>query len=301
MVSQVVKNPLSYVPFQIFVGDDAGWFSMGTGFFYQLDKDLFIVTNWHVVSGRSWPSGKVNAPGGRRPTKAGVKLASESSASTEKAVYFATRDMSIHSDDTPRWLEHPELRWRCDLVAFPVGVTPEIVRRVHKPANLIYRANIPVVPGGTVFIVGYPRSISSGPGFPIYKSGYVASEPDFDVRVNGEPSTVGGMKDGLIVPAIFIDSLTRQGMSGSPVFAYYSGMWNPDDPYGKFELKHSTVQGEGVQFIGCYGGRATGDRESDAALGLCWRESVIREICEARKPGAIWELSDRQSLGRVTS
>ena len=291
MFSPIVKNPLSYVPFQIFAGDDAGWLSTGTGFFYRLDDDLFIVTNWHVISGRTWPSGKVSTPDGRRPTKIGLKLASKMTQPSED-YYLATRDGSIFADNKPKWLEHPELGWKCDMVAFPVGEIPEAVQQFHKPVNLVSRETIPIEPSSTVFIIGFPKSISSGPGFPIYKSGYVASEPDFDARVNGTPSMVGAMKDGMEVPAFFIDSLTREGMSGSPIFASYSGIWNPDDPHGKFELKNSTHIGRAVQFIGCYSGRATGERESDAALGLCWRESAIREICEARKPGTIWELSD---------
>ena len=292
MVSQVVKNSLSYVPFQIFVGDDAGWFSTGTGFFYQVDDDLFIVTNWHVISGRTWPSGKVSTPGGRRPTKIGLKVASKLTHPDE-GYYFVSRDGPLFSDTGPIWLEHSELGWKCDLVAILVGDGFDDARRIHKPVNQVSDATIPVEPSSTVFIIGYPKSISSGPGFPIYKSGYVASEPDFDAIIDGTPSPMGGIKDGTEVPAFFIDSLTREGMSGSPIFASYSGIWNPDDPHGNFALKNSTHIGRAVQFIGCYGGRATGELESDAALGLCWRESVIREICEARKPGTIWELSDQ--------
>ena len=291
MVSQAIKNSLSFVPFQIFVGDDEDWFSTGTGFFYQLDNDLFIITNWHVISGRDWPSGKANTPDGRRLTRMGLKLAKLTDQKGE--YYFASRDGAIFSDTNPKWLEHPDLGWKCDIVAFPVGKIPEVVQQFHKPANFVSRETIPIEPGGTVFITGYPESISSGPGLPIYKSGYIASEPDFDARVDGTPSMVGGMKDGIEIPAFFIDSLTRKGMSGSPIFAAYSGWWNPDDPYGKFELKGSSRNGRAVQFIGCYSGRAKGERESDAALGLCWRESVIREICEARKPGTIWELYDQ--------
>ncbi len=294
MVSQAIKNSLSFVPFQIFVGDDADWFSTGTGFFYQLDTDLFIITNWHVISGRDWPSGKANTPDGRRPTKMGLKLASKLT-DQKGGYYFTSRDGAIFSDTNPKWLEHPEFGWKCDVVAFPVGEIPEDVQRFHKSANLKSDVTIPINPGSTVFIVGFPKSISSGPGLPIYKSGYVASEPDFDAIIGGTPSMVGSMKDGMKVPAFYIDSLTREGMSGSPIFASYTGIWNPDDPYasGELELKDSSFIGSAVQFIGCYSGRATGERETDAALGLCWRESVIREICEARKSGTIWELSDR--------
>ena len=37
------------------------------------------------------------------------------------------------------------------------------------------------------------------------------------------------------IPAFFIDSLTRSGMSGSPVFARYHGTWDMGDPYRKVD------------------------------------------------------------------
>jgi len=39
------------------------------------------------------------------------------------------------------------------------------------------------------------------------------------------------MIGGHTLPAFFIDSLTREGMSGSPVFASHTGNWNIKDPY----------------------------------------------------------------------
>ena len=299
MVLPSIKNPLSYVPFQIFVGDDAGWFSTGTGFSYQLGTDNFIITNWHVISGRDWPSGNANTPNGRRPTKIWLKRSTKVPFQKDQFhVFTSPVPLPIFSDDKPNWLEHPELGWKCDLVAFQINfhageILDDLDQRFHKPVNHVSDAAIPVAPGSAVFIIGYPKSISSGPGLPIYKSGYIASEPDFDAIIDGIPSLMGEMEKGLQIPAFYIDSLTREGMSGSPVFASYSGIWNSGDPYGKFELKGSTHIGSAMQFIGCYSGRATGERETDAALGLCWRESVIREICELQKPGTIWELHDQ--------
>ena len=95
----------------------------------------------------------------------------------------------------------------------------------HHPVNLVLSVDIPISPGSTVFVIGFPRTLSTGPGFPVWKSGYLASEPEFEVRINGKTSEVGGLSGGKKLPAIYLDIQTREGMSGSPVFAHYSGVW----------------------------------------------------------------------------
>ena len=88
-----------------------------------------------------------------------------------------------------------------------------------------------MVPGSTVFVIGFPRSLSVGFGLPLWKSGYIASEPHFNVTLGGRLSGYGGLKGGRRIPAFFIDTLTRAGMSGSPVFARYHGAWDMQHPY----------------------------------------------------------------------
>ena len=126
----------------------------------------------------------------------------------------------------------------------------------------------------------------------MWKSGYIASEPFYDVTIGGNLSSVGGLEGGLTIPAFFIDSQTRSGMSGSPVFASYTGPWDPQEPYGPLKFdepgfwNRSDVRlgGTGREFVGCYSGRVP-DRENGAALGLCWRKDVIDLICSSRHPG----------------
>lgn len=106
---------------------------------------------------------------------------------------------------------------------------------MHNYPNRISSIRIPVKPGCQVYVIGFPSSLSSGFGLPIWKSGYIASEPAYDVILGGKLSEFGGMRGGTKIPAIFIDSLTRSGMSGSPVFASYTGNWDITDPYREIE------------------------------------------------------------------
>ena len=100
--------------------------------------------------------------------------------------------------------------------------------------------------------------MSGGAHFPIWKRGSIATEPDIDL-------------DGL--PKLFVDTASREGMSGAPVFAQYTGFWTPED---KSELKDS-VFGTGRRFLGIYSGRV-GDDPFQAQLGIVWKPTAIEEI-----------------------
>ena len=184
----------------------------------------------------------------------------------------------------PVWFEHPRLGSFCDVVALPLDRPGTVRPEFHRAANRVSQIRVPVVPGGNVFIIGYPLGISISVGLPVWKSGYVASEPHFPVTLR-KPRQI-------TVPAFFIDSQTRKGMSGSPVFAQYVGSWNSTDPYSwdgdnpNFLTRPDVMIGSrGVEFVGCYGGRIPGEGKEDAALGLCWTEAAIEEVCLGAKTG----------------
>ena len=142
-----------------------------------------------------------------------------------------------------------------------------------------------------MFIIGFPLGISIGEGLPLWKSGYIASEPYFDVTLGGEISDTRGPSGGRTISAFFIDSQTRSGMSGSPVFASYTGTWDMRNPYvtptaSDYSERPDEIILSGIarEFIGCYSGRA-GTVGHEAALGICWRKDAIEAICSARVRG----------------
>ena len=132
-------------------------------------------------------------------------------------------------------------------------------------------------------VIGFPLGLSTGPGLPLFKTGCLSSIPGFEIRLGGEFSLVGGMKGGTRIPAMLLDVHTIPGMSGSPVFAEYSGWWDPDDPSSN-DITDSSVFGVGRMFLGCYSSRVSG-LEERSGLGLCFGEDVIKVICQARYLG----------------
>lgn len=112
-------------------------------------------------------------------------------------------------------------------------------------------------------MLGYPKGLSGGGLFPIWKRATLTTEPAVNI-------------DGL--PKMLIDIATREGMSGSPVFAVNKGMYQTSNSL-------SISPGGGTRFLGIYSGRNTGKTEIEAQLGFVWKEDVIKEIIEGQERG----------------
>ena len=272
LTRNVLRSAHSKSAFRLEVHDDQGLLSSATGFFYEIDQAVFIVTNWHVVSGKHFLTQQPLAQTRRFPTclVGYFAVTGEPLPDGRVVVRNVRAPINIYGPDrAPLWLEHPRLGSRCDVIALPVQGDLSSSSVFHKAANRVEKGRVPIEPGCVVYVVGFPRSLKIGPGLPLWKSGYIASETAFDVTI-GEQS----------LPAFFIDSQTREGMSGSPVFARYTGIWNAEEPHapvGEPNLLNSTL-GSGTQFLGCYSARLGPDEEG-ASLGICWREEVLRDVC----------------------
>ena len=296
-----VRRTWSQCPFQIEMWDEQGRIATATAFFYEAKEEWSLVTNWHVVSGKDPFSGEPLSRNPIFPVYAKIAVATWTGtldAKGDREFVTCPRRHELYGLDRhggrscALWFEHPEYGRTCDVVAFPLGNGRPygIPDFMHNAANRISSGQIPIEPGGTIFVVGFPQSIAVNSGLPIWKSGYIASEPYYNIIVDRCRLKDGRISDGLELPALFIDTLTRQGMSGSPVFSRFIGTWdrsspyrkvNPDEP-GFWERRDIALFGsEGWQFVGCYGARI-GRQEEGAALGVCYRDDAIFDICTAK-------------------
>ncbi len=285
-----VRARESQAPFQILMCDDEGVISTGTAFLFALNDRLFLVTNWHNLSGKDFISGA--RLGGRVPTFVKARLATPVDETGGFSTVSHRVDIYDPESGRPLWLEHPTFKKSCDVIALPFQLPTNTPDNLHVAANLIHSIPIPVRPGTPVFIIGFPRSLSVHIGWPIWKSGFIASEPFYDVTIGGQLAEIGGRSGGTMVPAFFVDALTRSGMSGSPVFANYVGNWDMTDPYRSvdpdsdhFWSRDDVAIGENrLEFVGVYSGRVP-TQEGEAALGLCFKKSAIEEICAGGNAG----------------
>lgn len=277
-----VRSTYSQAPFKISMHDLGGEISTGTAFHYLHNETRFIVTNWHNLTGKDFFSGNNLSKSGRTPLWIEVHTASWQSSTTNHTLNFGivSRRVEIYGDPEAQldnlWLEHPHQL--CDVVAIADPKPDQEPEFMHNSVNMISRARVPVLPGELAFVIGFPRGLQTGFGLPIWKSTFIASEPFYNVDVAGRR-----------LPAFFLDGYTRQGMSGSPVFARFRGMWDAKDPYKAIDLDDpdfwnrddvNIFGSEATEFIGIYSGRIP-EIEGEAALGLCWTKDAIAQICSA--------------------
>jgi hypothetical protein len=180
-----------------------------TGFVVQKGNKFYLVTNWHVVTCLRPDNGTSLDPQRRTPDE--IKIFHNTKGKLGEW-HWVSESLTDSATGKPRWIEHPALGKRVDIIALPLTKTSDIDLY---PIDLNLR-NVPIrlLPAGAVSIVGFPFGHASYLGLPIWKAGTVASDPDFDY-------------DGL--PEVLVDATGRPGMSGSPVFARRSGGYLDDE------------------------------------------------------------------------
>lgn len=140
------------------------------------------------------------------------------------------------------------------MIALPLNIDASI--KVYPlDLNLANTDMIPE-PAMPISIIGYPAGIRTGTGFPIWKTGHIASDPDLNYDNK---------------PVFLIDATTRGGMSGSPVVLRMSG--------GFMNRSGARVisAGTSTKFLGIYSGRIT-QMDNSTEIGFVWKPSVIVDI-----------------------
>jgi hypothetical protein len=217
---------------------------MGDGY-----GNYWLVTNWHVLSGRNVQTGEA--------------MHSSKATPDEVLVHLPTKNLQIrlpvryklrNEDGEALWLEHPILGQQVDVaaLALPRTLLTEAIQHWINPND--ENSPIWISVGERLSVVGFPFGITAGLGLPIWTQAFVAThiELDFDDS-----------------PCFLIDARTREGQSGSPV-VYYSASGVYPSQWGGTEMG---TAGE-TRSLGIYSGRI--NKESD--LGRVWKLSAIREV-----------------------
>jgi len=292
-----IRDPLSYVSLRIRMYFNTEELAVGTAFVYLYNEKPYLVTNWHNVSGREPSTLIAKHSQLALPNQFCVEIPFVSLNQENFSISWEPHPVLIYRDhgDSPTeaiWYEHPEHGYKVDVIAIPVdedGVFSPLKSIWYEQTNTQSKSEhtvssrttaicavndsslnlkkVRLRPSLDVFILGFPTGMSGGGNFPVWKRGSIASEPDLDI-------------DGL--PKMFIDTATRKGMSGAPVYVQQTGRWLSEekDNLGNFQQ----VLGEGRRFIGVYSGRV-GDDNFQAQLGIVWKPSTIEEVIQSSTIG----------------
>lgn len=236
--------------------------ALGTGFLWAHNEKIYLITNWHNVTGIDPYTNKLLSD--FIPNQLCVRLFKSTKHKGKDAVYSNPYFCDLYENGVPTWYEHKDGR-KVDCVALHLEYDDiqNVVSRALNETKFQTKLN-PYI-GMDCYVVGYPKGLYGQGRTAIWKRGSIATEPEFDHL--GEP-------------LFLIDTATRKGMSGSPVIGQHSGVWGIKD--GK--LQDDSLFGTCRNLIGIYSGRV-GDDELGVQLGRVWKSKVIEEILELQKKG----------------
>lgn len=241
--------------------------AIGTAFFYCHEGTDFLVTNWHNASGRRPLDLAPLSKHAAIPDNLVVRIPTEVVLKEgQSAIRWEPKVLPLYDEQqVPIWWVHPDEGSAIDVVVIQLDGEASTTKVVQANADSLGMEKLALLPGMDLFILGFPKGLSGGGRFPIWKRGSLASEPDIDL-------------DG--VPKLYVDSATREGMSGAPVYAQESGFWAPEGG----SLPTDGVFGKGRRFVGIYSGRV-GDDQLGAQLGVVWKERAIVEVIRGGRRG----------------
>jgi Trypsin-like peptidase domain len=232
-----------------------------TAFVVIHQGEYYLVTNWHVATGRHPETGCAMSKMAAVPEE----LAVLHHVAGEPGSWEYKCQSLYDEDDDPLWLEHPTHGRRVDVVAVPLTQTDGIQIFPYDPTR-----PGPVIvfgPSNAVSVIGFPFGQSGGGGLGIWVQGTIATEPSIDY----EDEEHGGVP----LPCLLVDSRTREGQSGSPVILYRTDGYTTEDG----SMINNGVPAE--RFIGVYSGRI--NKNSD--LGFVWKARALVEILSAQHRG----------------
>ncbi|MFG6422176.1 trypsin-like peptidase domain-containing protein [Klebsiella quasipneumoniae] len=264
---KILIHPISCKSIFIKMNFQETCLSSGSAFIVDSKYGNLLITNRHNVTGRDQLTNKPLSNHGGLPDNMDIHILKPFPRMEVEVINIPLYD----KNNTPRWIEHPVLKERADVVAIPLTELqlPEVYkfRLIKRNFDALLKSggDIPLYDGDfplitkvleRVSIVGYPFGIRVNESFPVWVSGYIASEFDVDF-------------DGL--PIFLVDSRTRSGQSGSPVIQVANGNLIEIE---SSEFKTISINGSPCKLLGIYSGRIN----KDSDLGFVWKESVIDDI-----------------------
>lgn len=241
--------------------------SSGTGFFYAdtVKNILYLATNYHVVTG---------VPPQDQITKQGDSIEFTLKAKDGGTIVLTE---SLFHNGRKKWLQHPTDR-DADLILLPLNQERFLNADISVITKDSVIKDVLIQPSSPVVLIGYPYEYHDSINhLPIWKTGSIASEPEYDF-------------DGKKV--IIVDISAFPGMSGSPaLFASHGG----------FQTKSGNISvggGMHLHFLGIFASMQTMNSDlflqevassagykvthnESLQLGTIWKSSLLNDIADA--------------------
>lgn len=225
-----------------------------SGFVVRHDGGDFLVSNWHVFSGRNADTDQPLDRNAAIPDS--VRIHHHSVTALGQWVHCD--EPLTNNAAEPLYVEHASGR-QIDIAALRLTQLTDV--QIYPFDLALADGDIVPTVAMPVSIVGFPLGIAAAEGFPIWKTGHIAT--DFDLDYDGRP-------------AFLIDATTRNGMSGAPVILRMSGGFRTRS--GDLMLAGANA----TRFLGIYSGRL----DDVAEIGRVWRPQLISEVLGRHRAAA---------------
>ncbi|TRX29906.1 trypsin-like peptidase domain-containing protein [Flavobacterium sp. ZT3R18] len=245
-----VIQPESVQSLYIELFNDSTFLGSATGFVIKSKTRNYLVTNYHVVTNRNptnneWLDPKFPIAPNKIKIVHNANILGNYTISTENL--FDKKGNKL-------WYENKIKNEMVDVVELPLNDT--IKAKIY-PVNYktsVYE-QVRITTSERVFILGFPKGMKSAPFFPIWKSGLLASEPDYD-------------QEGK--PIVWVDALTYKGMSGSPVY------FKPNDKVLFKDGAEGFISGGGTaKFMGVF------SHSYEFIYGALWKAEYLEKIFDS--------------------
>ncbi len=220
-----------------------------TGFVLEKGGKHYLVTNRHVVLACTQDQSPADVGG----WLCANKLSIYHNRLNRFGEWFWVVEDLLDGHGNKGWLEHPTLGAAADIVALPLQHADDVQ---FYPLDLeLRKTDIVVAPGDAVSIVGFPFGLAQGGGRAIWKTGTIASDLDFNYRGK---------------PMFLLDTTSRPGMSGSPVFAVRNASFVSSGGALMYDTRGAK------RFLGVYS-----EQMQAAEIGAVWKAEVIKTLYDS--------------------
>jgi hypothetical protein len=257
MPTNIEVDPLSWCSVRLRLTARGQTLATATGVTVWLPEraQVYLVSNWHVFSGRNADTGALMNDVGAEPDTVEVEHHSFKLVGRWVRVRYSLRD----EGGRQLWMDHPSGArdnggMLVDVAALPVSLPRRAFMRPFPIETADSEAH-PTV-GAPVNVIGFPRGVGVAGNWPIWITAHIATDPDFDFDRR---------------PVLLIDARTREGMSGSPVVIRTKELRTKNPP-GRRLMADWPAE----KFLGIYAGRIANDLD----IGYVWRPHVLREVLE---------------------
>ncbi len=240
-----------------------------TAFLYKRNERAFLISNWHVFSGRNRFSGQPLNTNGAIPNKFVFPVIPSSKYVNENpdSNFLLKTQISISYNllneyGEPNWQQHAVHGQEIDIAILEINPQLLLDCRHHFANSCVEKfPNQMGTVGAQAFVVGFPLAISTLGILPIWKGVSIASErfvPD---------------KNGIF--RFLIDGLAMEGMSGSPVYLRNTLIGAKTLIEGNDQIFPFT------ELVGVYSGRLkVSGTDTNTYLGEVWDVSYVDEIID---------------------